>query len=185
MFPIGYKDFINKYSSEYNLDPFLVAAIINVESKYNKDVTSNKNARGLMQIGPQTGEWGASELDIQNYSHELLFHPETNIRIGTWYLSQLNKEFGYDLDLVLAAYNAGSGNVQKWLDNIEYSHDGAELTNIPFKETEEYLKKVNFNYNVYKSLYKYYMEKPDSINSLYIDVIIIIKGYVKQFLQSM
>ena len=185
VFPIGYKDYINKYSSQYGIDPFLVAAIINIESKYNKDVVSYKYARGLMQIGPQTGEWGAKELNIEDYSHVLLFNPEINIRIGTWYLDQLNKEFNYDLNLVLAAYNAGSGNVQKWLANTEYSRDGVELSHIPFKETEEYVKKVNYNYYIYKNIYKHYMEKPDSINSLYINVIIIIKTYIKKFLQSL
>lgn len=184
VFPIAYKDFINKYSEEFDLDPFLVAAIINVESKYNKDAVSSKDARGLMQIGKTTGEWGASTLGISDYNQDMLYEPETNIRIGVWYINQLNKEFNNELSLVLAAYNAGSGNVNKWLQDENTSKDGTELTRIPFKETEEYVEKVGFNYKVYRFLYEGYMEKPDSINSLYIFVIINIREYIKEFINS-
>lgn len=184
VFPIAYKDFINKYSEEFNSDPFLVAAIINVESKYNKDAVSSKDARGLMQIGKVTGGWGATTLGIDNYSEDMLYEPEINIRIGTWYINQLNKEFKNDLSLVLAAYNAGSGNVNKWLKDEKYSKDGTDLIRIPFKETEEYVEKVQFNYKVYKFLYESYMEKPDSINSLYTFVIINIREYIKSMVDS-
>lgn len=185
VFPIGYKDYINQYSKEYNVDPFLVATVINVESKFNKEAMSQKEARGLMQIGPQTGEWAAGELGISNYSKGLLFEPEVNIRIGIWYLNQLNQEFSNDIKLVLAAYNAGSGNVNKWLVNKDYSKDGVTLSEIPFKETEDYLDRVNFNYKIYSLIYESYMEKPDSMNSLYIDVIISIRTYLRDTLKSL
>ncbi len=61
LYPLGYKEYINKYSEEYGLDPFLVAAIINVESKYDKNAVSIKEAKGLMQIGAKTGQWGAAK----------------------------------------------------------------------------------------------------------------------------
>lgn len=179
IYPIGYKDIIKQYSKEYDVDPYLVAAIINVESKYNKDAISNKEARGLMQVGSQTGEWAASVLKIENYNETLLFKPEINIRFGTWYIDQLKKEFNNNMDLVIVAYNAGSGNVNKWLQDEKHSIDKKNLTNIPFKETEDYLKKVKFNYKVYNIVYKNYMEKPDSINPIYIDVIIILRKLIK------
>lgn len=184
-FPTGYKDYINIYSKEYEVDPFLVASVINVESKYNKEAISQKDARGLMQIGPQTGTWAAEVLDISNYSGKLLFEPEVNIRIGIWYLNQLNKEFDNDIELVLAAYNAGSGNVNKWLEDKSYSNDGMNLSDIPFKETQEYLEKVNFNYRIYKIVYKSYMEKPDSMNSIYTDVIISLRAYIRNTLKAL
>ncbi len=185
IFPIGYKDYINMYSAQYDIDPFLVAAIINVESKYNKDAVSNKNARGLMQIANQTGKWGAEELGIKGYSEEMLFEPEINIRIGIWYLNQLNNEFNGELSLVLAAYNAGSGNVTKWLADENYSKDGRVLSEIPFEETKEYLEKVTFNYEVYSIVYEKFMEKPDSMNSLYTDVIISLREFLKDLLRSL
>lgn len=184
IFPIAYKDHINKYSSLEGVDPFIVAAIVNVESKYDKRAVSHKNARGLMQIADQTGHWGAQELGIHNYNGEMLYDPEINIRVGTWYIKKLMQEFDNNLDLVLAAYNAGSGNVSKWLQNREYSDDGSSLDRIPFEETENYLKKVNANYKVYRLIYSTYLEKPDSINSIYIDVIIYIRTFLNDLMRS-
>lgn len=153
-YPLGYLDLIDKYSNEFNVDPYLVAAIINVESRYDKEAISPKEARGLMQISPTTGEWASKELSIEDFSLEKLFEPETNIRIGTWYLKVLSEEFGNNLQLILAAYNGGSGNVSKWLENEEYSRDGLVLTKIPFKETEEYIKKVEKNIKIYRIVYR-------------------------------
>lgn len=182
LYPIGYKDIINKYSKEYDVDPFLVAAIINVESKYDKDAISNKDARGLMQIMPATGEWAAEVLQIKNYNLKLLHEPEINIKLGAWYISQLKKEFNNNMELVYASYNAGSGNVGKWLQDKTYSIDGKSLEDIPFNQTKEYVEKVNFNYNMYKIVYNKYMEKPDNSNSIYINVIILIRALGKKLL---
>lgn len=179
LYPIAYRDSINEYSREYNLDPFLVASIINVESNYDKNATSSKNAKGLMQIGESTGLWASEVLGINNYYPEMLYVPEVNIRIGTWYLNQLNKEFNNNQDLVLAAYNAGSGNVNKWLLDGEYSNDKENLHTIPFKETANYLKKVNLSHQVYSRFYKYYMPKKDNDSSLYVELIIYIKDFLK------
>lgn len=172
LFPLDYLDYINKYSKEYDIDPFLVSAIINVESKYKKDAISSKEARGLMQIGPTTGKWASEELNIENYNENMLFIPETNIKIGTWYLSKLRKEFGANIDLILAAYNAGSGNVQKWrLDSI-YSKDGINLDNIPFKETAQYLVKVKSNLKVYNIVYNNKLSNSDLFGDIYIEIMV-------------
>lgn len=184
LFPIGYKDYMNSYGKEFNVDPFLIAAIINVESNYNKNAVSPKEAKGLMQIGPKTGEWGAEQLKINGYTSDMLFDPNINIRLGSWYINVLNKEFGNNLDIVLAAYNAGSGNVSKWLEDTKYSIDGINLTNIPFKETDDYVKKVRYNYRVYSVVYKYYMDKPDNLDSYYVDFIIYLRQFLKQLIMS-
>lgn len=153
LYPINYKTQISTYSKKYNIDPFLVAAVIRVESKYNKNALSTKGARGLMQIAPVTGRWAASEIGILNYREELLYDPEINIQIGCWYLSKLKNQFNNNLELVLAAYNGGSGNVSKWLNDSNYSDDGKSLKYIPFKETELYIKKVTKTYDIYMKLY--------------------------------
>ena len=153
-YPLSYKGLIHKYAKEYNIDPYLVAAIINVESNFNKNAISPKEARGLMQISATTGEWAARDLNIENFHLDLLYEPEINIRIGTWYLDQLNREFGDKIQLILAAYNGGSGNVNKWLQDENYCEDGESLKKIPFKETEQYIEKVLKNQNIYKRLYK-------------------------------
>src|SRR5699024_4004526 len=91
---------------------------------------------------------------IEDFTLEKLFEPEINIRIGTWYLKILSEEFDNNLQLILAAYNGGSGNVSKWLGNKDYSKDGLVLSKIPFKETEEYIKKVERNLKIYRIIYK-------------------------------
>lgn len=153
LYPLDYREMIEEYSARYDLDPYLVAAIIRVESSFRPGAVSRKNARGLMQISEGTGKWAADKLDLKRYSAETLFDPDTNIRIGCWYLSTLYNEFG-DTELVLAAYNGGSGNVTQWLKNSKYSRDGSSLDIIPFKETENYLKKVKASYDIYKMLYE-------------------------------
>lgn len=154
LYPISYQEYIFKFSEKYDVDPFLVSAIIRVESKYYKDAISNRGAMGLMQILPTTGKWAADNIGISDFYDEMLFKPEINIEIGCWYLNKLTKQFNSDLELVVAAYNGGSGNVSKWLKDLKYSTDGKKLDNIPFKETEQYVEKVFKSYEVYKKLYK-------------------------------
>ncbi len=167
IYPLNYRKYINQYSKEYDLDPFLVAAVINVESKYDERAKSSKNARGLMQIGEQTGLWASEELEIEGYEEDLLYDPETNIKIGTWYLNKLNKEFQENLDLVLAAYNGGSGNVSKWLKEEKYSIDGKKLHHIPFPETQGYLKKVKANYQIYMIVHQNKRDKSENLSYTY------------------
>lgn len=153
IYPLKYRDLIRKYSERYNLDPYLVLAVIKAESGFRHTAVSRKNARGLMQITEGTGKWSAEKIGLKDFTADMLFDPEININIGCWYLSRLYGEFG-DTDLALAAYNAGSGNVSKWLNDRELSSTGRTLDRIPFKETEKYLKKVRNSYLIYKKLYE-------------------------------
>ncbi|MTI48565.1 MAG: lytic transglycosylase domain-containing protein [Firmicutes bacterium] len=152
LYPLHYKEYIDNYSSEFQVDPLLVASIIKAESKFYKDATSNKGAIGLMQITPSTGSWIASQMGIEEYKVDILYDPETNIMMGCWYIDNLNKQFG-NIELVLAAYNGGRGNVKKWLGDTQYSLDGENLYDIPFSETKKYVEKVKQNYKIYKILY--------------------------------
>ena len=151
-FPYKHKEVIDKYSKEYNLDPLFVLSIIKAESKFDKSARSHKDAIGLMQITESTGKWIAGQMGIEDFSSDMLYDENMNIKMGCWYLNNLHKEFG-DWDLVIAAYNAGRGRVQEWLNSAEHSDDGKNLTYIPFKETDKYVKKVNVYYNIYRSLY--------------------------------
>lgn len=154
LFPIKYESYVEKYSEEYNLDKYLVYSVIKVESNFNEKAESNKGAKGLMQIMDSTGEWGAKEIGVNYFLSSMLFDEELNIRIGSWYLNNLMKEFNDDIDLVLAAYNGGSGNVNKWLSDEDYSEDGKTLSVIPFNETKKYVDKVNIINKIYKYLYE-------------------------------
>lgn len=153
VYPLRYTNSIMKYSKQYDLSPYLVAAVIKAESNFNTKARSPKNAYGLMQITPSTAEWAAKEMKINNFNTEMLNDPEFNISMGCWYLNNLKKEFNGNMDLVLAAYNGGRGNVQKWLNDANHSKDGKNLHYIPFKETDKYVKRVKVNYNIYKFLY--------------------------------
>lgn len=154
IYPIKFKEYVYKYSHEYKVDPYLVFAVIKAESSFNPNAISHRNARGLMQISEVTGDWAAKSLGLEEFKFEKLFDPETNIRIGCWYLNILIKEFNNDIDLVIAAYNGGSGNVSEWLKDKSYSNSGKNLEKIPFRETEMFLEKVKNYYDVYKKLYE-------------------------------
>lgn len=153
IYPLKYQEYIKQYSAEYDIDPYLVASVIKVESNYNKHALSNKNAVGLMQLTPTTAKEVAEKMQIENFTPDMLLDAELNIKMGCWYLHNLKEEFGENTELILAAYNGGRGNVRKWLKNNENSKDGENLHYIPFKETDKYVKKVKVNYNIYKYLY--------------------------------
>lgn len=171
-YPLSYRNTIKKYSEQFNVDPYLVAAIINVESNFDKDAISTKEARGLMQISSTTGQWASEVLSIDDFNLDMLFEPDRNIMIGTWYLNILSIEFDDNLKLILAAYNGGSGNVNKWLKDDRYCEDGKTLKRIPFKETDQYVEKVIANYNMYKKLYGGQFEKLDEDKEPYLLVLL-------------
>lgn len=152
-FPLEYEKSIIEYSEMYNVDPNLVAAVINTESKFVVDASSSKGAIGLMQIMPDTGKWIGEKLELTNFKEEIIADPEMNIRMGTWYLKKLSNDFNGDYILILAAYNGGPGNVTKWLEDEKYSSDGENLHKIPFKETKSYVQRVRFNHKIYRYLY--------------------------------
>ena len=152
-YPLHYKEPVFKYAMQYDVDPYLVMAVIKVESNFNPRAESYMGAKGLMQLTDQTANWGAKVLGIDDYTTEQAFDPDTNILIGCWYLNNLMREFDDNLQLVLAAYNGGSGNVTRWLQNEEYSKSGKRLDLIPFRETEQYVEKVKRDYEMYKKIY--------------------------------
>lgn len=152
-YPLEYKNHILTYASKYDLDPNLVAAIIMVESGFRREAVSSKEARGLMQITPDTGRWIADKMDFEAFDKDMLFDPGMNIEFGCWYINNLRQQFGEDITLILAAYNGGRGNVVKWLNNRKYSNDGITLQQIPYAETRNFVEKVSKYYVKYKELY--------------------------------
>lgn len=158
-FPLKYSDYIIKYSKVYNIDPYLAAAVVKTESNFDEYAISNKDAYGLMQITPDTARWAAQKMNIYGFTMNMLMTPEFNIKMGCWYINDLNGEFNGNINVMLAAYNGGRGNVKKWLKQKEHSNDGKNLDYIPFKETNKYVKKVKMNYTIYKYLYKDKLKK--------------------------
>ena len=149
--PKKYNEYVEKYSKEYDLNENLVYAVIRAESNFDYEATSRKYAKGLMQITDATGLWAMQEMGLNDITPEKLYDPETNIMIGCWYLRKLTDQFN-NTDTALAAYNAGSGNVSKWLNDENYSKDGVTLYKIPYGETDKYTKKIV----IFKFLYDFF-----------------------------
>ena len=151
--PIKYKNEIIKYSNEYNLNPALVASVINTESHFKKDAESNKGALGLMQIKFSTATFLIDYYNLNEKIEKLdLFNPEINIKFGCMYLNYLNKKFK-EQSTTLCAYNAGETIVRSWLNNPNYSNDKQNLKLIPFAETKNYIFKINNNLKFYKKVF--------------------------------
>ena len=145
-----YSEYVSKYSQEYNVDENLIYALIKAESNFEADAVSNKNAQGLMQLMPATAEEVASKNDIKLTEKNIL-EPEININLGTKYISTLLERYAC-VEIALAAYNAGIGNVDKWIDNGTIKADGTDIENIPFKETNTYVRKIMRDYKIYCEL---------------------------------
>lgn len=139
-YPIKYSEYVEKYSEMYGVPQDVVYAVIKTESGFDPNAGSDKGALGLMQLMPVTYEWACGKTGIP-YDKDKITDPEINIQCGVYYLA-----FCYDQFLIwetaYAAYNAGHGQVRKWLDDDELAKDG-RLLEIPFAETEAYVKKVS------------------------------------------
>ena len=149
---IKYSEFVDKYSKEYEVDKYLIYACIKAESNFDEKAESNKGAKGLMQLMDSTGKEIAKGLDMK-IDDDDLFDPEINIKLGTKYISKMIQKYN-NIELALAAYNAGSGNVDSWINMGKIKADGSNIENIPFKETNNYVRKILKDYRIYKELYE-------------------------------
>lgn len=152
LFPRKYSEYVKEYSQKYNVNENLIYAIIKCESDFDKNAVSHAGVIGLMQITPQTLQWAALKNKDFEVSLNSLADPETNIKYGCYIYSLLQAEFS-DSTVSLAAYNAGRGNVLKWLNDKRYSDDGILLKRIPFRETQKYTSKVLIISKIYDFIY--------------------------------
>ncbi|MBS1816672.1 MAG: transglycosylase SLT domain-containing protein [Acidobacteria bacterium] len=152
IYPLAYWDLIRKHAEANRLDPYLVAALVAQESTFSADVKSGANAYGLMQLLPSTARQYAKKLGLR-YSSRLLTDPESNIRMGTAYLADKIREFG-DLHLVLASYNAGERPVRRWQNERAGLDTDEFIDDIPYPETQNYVKKILGTADDYRRIYK-------------------------------
>lgn len=154
LYPEKYSEYVEKYAEKYQVDPYLIYAVIKTESNFQPDARSEDDALGLMQITGDTFDWISSKLDPEDRGeiHDDLYDPELNIRYGTFFLSYLLNEFE-EWEVALAAYNAGRGITNQWLKDPAYSEDGKTLSHIPYGETSYYVDKVMGNYQQYRKMY--------------------------------
>lgn len=152
IFPIDYVPLIKRYTAQHDLDPFVVAALIGQESSYVADVKSPANAWGLMQILPSTGRQLARAEGIRPFRTSMLTNPETNIRLGTRYFARLIDNLG-GTPYALAGYNAGAGRVIRWKADRGPLEQAEFIDDIPFPETQIYVKKILGTAVDYRRLY--------------------------------
>ena len=147
-FPVQHLDIVRANAN--NIDPAVIMAVIRAESSFRPRAVSSQGARGLMQIMPTTGYWLAELMEKDDFHLDDLWDPEINIAMGSFYLNWLLDFFDGNLDLAITAYNAGPGNVGRWL--VHFSYDGENLNSIPFMETYIYSHRVTANTRVYRIL---------------------------------
>jgi soluble lytic murein transglycosylase len=151
IFPLQYWDLIRKYSALHDLDPYLVAALMAQESTFVADIQSPAKAVGLMQLAASTARQYAKRMKMR-YTAGLRSNPEANVKIGTAYLADKISEFG-ELHFVLASYNAGEGRVRKWMAERPGVPRDEFIDDIPFPETQNYVKRIIGTAEDYRRIY--------------------------------
>lgn len=143
-YPLRYSAIVRGHAANYHLEPALLAAVIEAESKFNPDAHSSAGAVGLMQLTPTTAKGIAQYTGGHDFRLSDLTNPEINVRYGAWYLRHLLNRYHDDERLALAAYNAGEENVDHW----ESEHIG-----IQFGETRDYVARVEHLKKIYRRAY--------------------------------
>jgi soluble lytic murein transglycosylase len=142
-YPLRYSTIVRAHAHNYDLNPALLAAVIDEESKFRADAKSSAGAVGLMQLLPATAQGIAIHTGGSKFVTSDLYDPEINVRYGAWYLHHLLLKYG-DERVALAAYNAGQQNVDTWR---------AEGKGVQFPETRAYVDKVERLKGIYRRTY--------------------------------
>ncbi|CCQ52405.1 transglycosylase SLT domain-containing protein [Crocosphaera watsonii] len=150
LFPFPFYDPITEWSNRRKLNPLLVTSLMRQESRFEPEIKSPVGATGLMQVMPATGEWVANKISLEDYS---LTDPDDNINLGTWYLNYTHSKYSNNSLLAIASYNAGPGNVSKWVRRYQVSDPDLFVEKIPFRETKGYVETVFGNYWNYLRIY--------------------------------
>lgn len=153
LYPRRFAETVSREAGEFGLSEELVYAVIRAESGFDPNARSRAGARGLMQLTDETFAWMAGEHPPENGGLSS-YDPDDNIHCGCALLRRLLDHYTLP-ETALAAYNAGIGNVDRWLSDPEHSDDGRTLKSIPFPETEAYVERVMKNWQIYDKLYRY------------------------------
>ena len=154
LYPFPHEAIIRSEAEEWGVDPFLVAGLIRQESAFWAGARSSANARGLMQVLPETGGTLARRIGPTPFKSAVLYQPDVNLHLGTAYLRDMLKRYDNELPLVLSAYNAGPTRANRWRRRFPEVADPVRFTErIPFRETRGYVKNVTRNRAIYTFLY--------------------------------
>ena len=159
-YPLQYDDAIRTSSRHNDLDPALVAAIIYAESRFDAGARSEHGAVGLMQVLPETAEQIAGETGGVDFETGDLADPEVNVRYGTYYLRTVLDQFDGDVVAAVAAYNAGAGAVQEWVDQAHAAGHDLRIRDIPYPETRAYVRSVLAARAAYRHAYGERLPQP-------------------------
>lgn len=153
IFPVAHVETLRRYSTDRGIDPHLLTALVAQESTFQVDVVSPANAVGLMQLLPATGRRYAPRVGVVGFSNRTLTDPDANVRLGTAYLSDLLARYGGDVAPALAAYNAGENRVDRWRTERRGVPGDEFVDDIPFPETQNYVKRILGTAADYRQLY--------------------------------
>jgi soluble lytic murein transglycosylase len=142
-YPLKYESIVRGHAAHYDLNPALLAAVIEQESKFDAGARSSAGAIGLMQLQPATAKGIALRTGGSKFVLSDLDDPELNVRYGAWYLHHLLQKYGNER-LALAAYNAGQQNVDRWR---------AAGEDVQFSETRAYIDRVERLKDIYRRAY--------------------------------
>jgi soluble lytic murein transglycosylase len=154
LYPLPWADELRERAKPYELDPYLVAGLIRQESEFNPRAVSRAGAMGLMQVMPAVGRELARRLGVSGYSTSRLHDPDISLRFGTFHLREALDTFEQDLELTLAAYNAGASRARTWVTWGDFQEPGEFVETIPFTETRGYVQSVLRNREMYRKLYE-------------------------------
>jgi soluble lytic murein transglycosylase len=150
---------IIKKTSELFAEKPIVMAIVRQESLFDKNAESVANAKGLMQIIPSTAKLVSNNLKIKYNEDMLKSNPDYNMKLGSYYINKLINQFDGSYVLAIASYNAGPGNVRKWMKKYGDPRNASSheevidwIEHIPFEETRNYVQRVMENTQVYRHI---------------------------------
>jgi soluble lytic murein transglycosylase len=152
-FPMPYRPSLEANSKLRDLDPFMVAALIRQESEFNPLALSRAKAYGLTQVMPATGRELSRKMGVRKFTTKMLYEPELNLKLGTYYLRMMLDQLGGQWEATLAAYNAGKSRVDSWKTYAAFEEPAEFIESIPFTETRDYVQIVMRNADVYRRLY--------------------------------
>jgi soluble lytic murein transglycosylase len=150
-YPRAYSGLVSQNAALNGLSEGLVYALIRAESGFSPAIKSGAGAIGLMQMMPATAKLTAREKG--DFNPQRLTVPEFNIRLGTKHLHDLMKEYDGDVVYMAAAYNAGSGALERWKKSFKGLKKDEFIESIPYQETRDYVKKVYASAATYRQLY--------------------------------